>query len=55
MKPNWYTLAAFVAVVAGIVAAHQLHIDDLYKTLLSAALVLLPTLMPAALSKGGAA
>lgn len=52
MKTNWFSLAAFAVVVVAIVAAHMAHIDQLTTLLLSAALPLVPALLPAIAAKG---
>ena len=53
MKTNWYSLAAFAAVVAAIVCAQVAHLDELHKVLLSAALPIIPAMLPALFAKGG--
>jgi hypothetical protein len=53
MKTNWYSLAAFAAVVAAIVCAHIARLDALYTVLLSAALPIIPAMLPALFAKGG--
>lgn len=54
MKPNWFSLAAFAVVVAAVVGAHLAHLDALYTMLISAALPLVPALLPSLIAKDGA-